>query len=76
MDKNQLTKHHRKPRSLFQGKVNNEPENISKIKIKFHEAWHKLFNDMTAQEIAEEINNKYLDPEFKFVVKRTGYQHP
>lgn len=77
MDKNQITRHHRKPRSLFpKGKVNNQPENISHIKAKFHESWHMLFADMTAHEIAEEINKKYLDPEFRFVVKKTGYQHP
>jgi hypothetical protein len=71
--RNQLTRHHRKPRSLGGG---HQPENISKIKFKFHEAWHLLFGDATPEEIAEEINKKYLDPEFRFAVKRTGYQHP
>jgi hypothetical protein len=76
-DLNRITRHHRKPRSLFpKGKVNNNPENISHIKLKHHSAWHILFSSMTAQEIAEEINKYYLDPEFKFKVKRTGYQHP
>lgn len=72
-DRNKITRHHRKPRSLGGG---NEPENISHIKFKFHEAWHLLFGDKPAKEIAEEINKYYLDPEFKFVTKRTGYQHP
>lgn len=76
-DPNQITRHHRKPRSLFpKGKANNEPENISRIKLKHHKSWHILFADMTAEQIAEEINKQYLDPEFKFVVKKTGYQHP
>lgn len=70
---NRLTRHHRKPKSLGGG---SEPENISHIKCKKHVSWHILFGDMSAEEIAEEINKFYLDPEFKFVLKRTGYQHP
>lgn len=77
MDRNENTRHHRKPRALFpKGEINNLPENITILKRKHHEAWHLLFNNMTAQQIAEEINNKYLDPAYKFKVKKTGYQHP
>jgi hypothetical protein len=70
---NKPTRHHRKPRSLG---GTNCPENISRIKHKKHLAWHCLFGDMTAQEIAEEINKHYLDPAFIFKVKHSGYQHP
>lgn len=72
-DLNKITRHHRRPKS--QG-LNNEPENISYIKLKHHKAWHLIFADMTPEEIAEEINKKYLDPAFRMVVKPTGYKHP
>lgn len=70
---NKPTRHHRKPKSI--GGCN-EPENISVIRLKKHVAWHILFGDMCAKQIAEEINKYYLDPSFKFVARGTGYVHP
>ena len=55
--------HHRLPKSLG-GKRNSE--NISRVKRKQHEAWHILFGNMTAFQIAEVINGVWLDPNFKF----------
>ena len=72
-DPNKITRHHRRPRSLG---LNNEPENISYIKFKKHQAWHMLFGDMSAHQIAEEINKLYLDPAYKFKIKETNYKHP
>ncbi len=60
-------RHHRKPRSIGGGK---EKENISILPRKHHEAWHLLFQNWTAEQIAKEINAHYLDPEFKFILKR------
>jgi hypothetical protein len=70
---NQITRHHRKPKSKGGG---NHSENISRIKMKHHIAWHVLVGDKDPEEIAELINEFYLDPEYKFVVKRTNYTHP
>lgn len=57
-----MDRHHRKPTSI--GGANNDPRNISVIKTKKHEAWHMLFNNMQAEEIAREINDKYLDADY------------
>lgn len=54
-----LTQHHRKPRS--KGGTNN-PKNISMVEQHQHEYWHALFSNMDAEEIAELINNIWLDP--------------
>lgn len=61
------TRHHRKPRSLG---GTSEPENISHVPAKKHAAWHILFRNLPADQIAEEINRTYLDPDFRFVLER------
>ena len=60
------SRHHRKPRSI-QG--TNEERNISELPRSRHAAWHALFQNWTAERIADEINRRYLDPDFEFVVK-------
>jgi hypothetical protein len=62
-----LSTHHRKPQSIG-GK--DRPRNISQLPQKQHQAWHTCFWNLTAEQIAEEINEKYLDPDFIFVVRR------
>lgn len=59
--------HHRKPKKL--GGTNHK-KNISMVNSFLHRAWSVLFGNLTAQEIAREINKTWLDPEFKFIVKR------
>jgi hypothetical protein len=59
--------HHRKPRSI--GGQSNE-ENLSELPISKHRAWHDLFRNFTAERIAEEINRRYLDPEFEFICRK------
>ena len=56
--------HHRKPRS--QGGKSNA-ENLSELPRSRHAAWHNLFQNWTPDRIAEEINDRYLDPDFKMV---------
>ncbi len=60
-------RHHRKPRSIGGG---NERKNISFVPRHLHEHWHGLFQNWTAQQIADEINQTWLDPDFIFVVQR------
>jgi len=66
------TKHHRKPKRLG-GKGNKK--NISIIPEHKHHAWNILtnFNQLLPHQIAEVINEVYLDPEFEFIcVKKKG----
>jgi hypothetical protein len=57
--------HHRRPRSKG---GSDAPENISKVSSKEHRAWHIMFNNMSPTQIAQKINDVWLDPRFKFVV--------
>lgn len=59
--------HHRLPKSLGGKRT---PENISRVRRTQHEAWHTLFGNMTAFQIAEVINEVWLDPNFKMHLKR------
>jgi len=59
--------HHRKPRSIG---GTNEDRNISELSVSRHRAWHILFQNWPAQRIADEINARYLDPDFEMVVWR------
>lgn len=58
------TDHHRKPTSLGGG----EGDNISHLPRSKHMAWHVLFQNWDPIRIAQEINDKYLDPEYEFHV--------
>ena len=60
-------KHHRRCRS--NGGTNSET-NISVVDSKQHSSWHNLFQAMDAYQIAQIINNVWLQPEFYFEVKR------
>ena len=59
--------HHRKPRSLG-GK--NDDRNMAHVSVSRHMAWHQLFRNYTPQEIADVINETWLDPDFYFSVKQ------
>lgn len=61
------SRHHRKPQSRG-GKGN--ARNISIVPEYHHKAWHTLFVNYDAYEIAEIINKVWLDPDVYFVVKR------
>lgn len=63
--------HHRKPRSL--GGNGNE-ENLSELPRSRHSAWHDLFQNWCAERIAQEINDRYLDPDYVFVVTRRPHE--
>lgn len=62
-----LTRHHRKPKSQG-GRATRE--NISRIPEKKHRAWHILFADWPVHKIADEINARFIDPDFQLIVVR------
>jgi hypothetical protein len=67
MTKPAYSRHHRKPRSIG---GTDEERNISNLPIRKHRAWHILFENMTAFEIANEINVRYLDPDWILIPRR------
>lgn len=62
-----ISKHHRRPKK--QG-GSNDKSNISYVSKHKHRAWHNLFNHMTPHEIAEEINDRWLDPDYVLIVRK------
>jgi hypothetical protein len=68
-----LTLHHRKPISI--GGARHSKRNQSKITQNKHRAWHTLFHNLTAQEICEEMNKFYLDPDYKMVCVENPQNH-
>jgi len=62
MGKKTITKHHRKPTSIG---GSDQERNISFVEEQKHRAWHLLFSNMTAAEIAREINKTWLDPDYE-----------
>jgi len=65
-----MSMHHRQPCS-HGGKGN--PENISKVSMLEHRAWHQLFSNLTPYGIVEIINRIWLDPRYHIeVYKKKG----
>jgi len=69
MSRHGTTKHHRKPKSKG---GNGKPKNISYVCAEQHKAWHRLFGNMTPHEIADVINQVWIDQDYVFLVKRVG----
>lgn len=59
--------HHRKPRSIG---GTDAARNCIELCTSKHRAWHAMFYNYDAHRIAREINDKYLDPDYEFVVVR------
>ena len=71
--KRKLTTHHRKPSSLCKNsKEANRPENLSRVPRVQHEAYHTLWSNATPQEIAEDLNLRWIDPNYEIVVRKKG----
>jgi hypothetical protein len=64
MKPEKMNNHHRRPRSRGGLTINPNISNVSQVK---HRAWHTLFENMTPEEIAEEINRVWIDPNYHFV---------
>lgn len=67
MSQKDITKHHRRCKSNGGG---DEESNISYVPASKHQAYHTLFQNMEAYEIAELLNNVWIDRRHFFVVKR------
>jgi len=65
-------RHHRKPRSIG---GSGQSRNISMVPQYKHVAWHQLFCNYTAEQIAGIINEVWIDPDFELVVRRRPYEH-
>jgi hypothetical protein len=74
--------HHRKPSSLGPPKVCpvNDPHNLVHVSVVKHRAWHTLFHNHSAQEIARIITHTWIDPDYYMVaiprVKSHGRHKP
>lgn len=55
-----LSKHHRLPKSRG---GSNTPKNISVVDADQHAAFHKIFRNGTAQEVADILNDTWIDPD-------------
>lgn len=67
-------KHHRRPRSRFppdykgsKTRTPNGRNNISRVDQGCHRAYHKLFGNMTAPEIASMLSDCWIDPDYRLV---------
>lgn len=67
-----ITKHHRKPRC---NGGNNKNENISKVQMKRHEAYHLLFNEGDPQYIAKVLSETWIDPDYVMIAVRRSDIH-
>ena len=64
-----LTVHHRKPKAL--GGTDDE-SNLSILTLIKHRSYHHCFGVMTPEEIARELSDVYIDPEYVLIaVKRS-----
>lgn len=64
-----ITAHHRRCRSHGGG---DNPENISYVPEKKHQAWHVLFSNKTPAQIVQLLNDVWLPPDVKlFITKIT-----
>jgi hypothetical protein len=59
-----LTKHHRYPKHLGGKSI---PGNISFVPKKLHQAFHLVFGASSAEKIAQELNENWIDPEYVMV---------
>jgi hypothetical protein len=64
---NHESRHHRKPRSLGGG---NDLRNTVIVSQEQHNAWHRLFQNWEPEDIAEVINDMWLDPDYRMEVRR------
>lgn len=62
-----IDRHHRRPRSIG---GDDEERNLSTVPRIKHEAWHMLFSNASAEQIAEIINSFWLDPDYFMVAVR------
>lgn len=59
-ESHKLERHHRKCRSHG---GTNEPRNISIVRENLHRAYHLIFQNRTAEEVADVLNDIWIDPD-------------
>jgi hypothetical protein len=64
-NRTRLTKHHRVPRARG---GTDESRNIAFVPNRTHVRFHALFGIMTPFEIAQMLNEMFIDPDYKMVV--------
>ena len=69
----QLTVHHRRCRS--NGGSDN-PENLSYVTEKKHQAWHLLFSNKTPAQIVQLLNDVWLPPDIKLFITKISKNEP
>lgn len=62
---NKKTVHYRKPVSTG---GTNDPENLSYVKDKHHQAYHLLFANYNPYQVAKILNDKWIDPNYQLIV--------
>lgn len=67
--RNEWNWHHRKPKKLG-GSGNLSSPNMIEVPVTKHRAWHYLFDIKTPEEIANTINQTWLDPDWKLIAVR------
>jgi len=68
--KNDVTKFSRHHRKLKSHGGNTGTRNISIVPSHRHRAYHILFADMKTHEIAEYLNDVWIDPDYRLIVTR------
>ena len=66
-DRTKVSRHHRKCKSHG---GSNCARNISIVPFHKHRAYHLLFQNMHVRDIAEYLNQVWIDPDFKLIVVR------
>ena len=61
------TRHHRVQRC--RGGSNND-DNISLVTKTKHRAYHTLFKNMTVHQIANELSEVWIDPQYEIIVQK------
>lgn len=69
--RNEWNWHHRKPKKLGGSGKATSP-NMIEVRIVQHRAWHTLFGIKTPKEIADTINQIWLDPDWEMVAIKKG----
>lgn len=59
-----MEKHHRLPRSRG---GSNDQRNLSEVEQEKHRAYHRLFNNMNAEEVAHHLSEVWIDPDYTLV---------
>jgi len=67
--KTKYSMHHRKCRSRG---GSNSIDNISIVRDDLHRAYHLLFKNMTPDEIAQTLNETWIDKDWILIAKKKG----